>query len=40
MITIHSKIGEGKTVPEDYIYHLLELAKDRRFIGMASGQRS
>lgn len=40
MITIHSKIGEEKTIDEKYLYHLGLLAKDRRFVGMASGQKN
>lgn len=40
MITVQTRVGEGKTIPEDYVFHLLQLAKDKRFLGMASGQNS
>ena len=40
LITIHSKIGEGKTIAEEYLFHLLQLAKDKRFVGMASGHKN
>ena len=40
MVTIHTKLGEEKTISKDYVFHLLMLAKDKRFIGMASGQKN
>ena len=33
-------MGEGKTIEEVYLYHLLQLAKDKRFVGMAVGQKN
>lgn len=40
VIAVHTKVGEGKTIPEAFVFHLMMLAKDKRFIGMASGQKN
>ena len=40
LITVHCKLGAEKTIPEEYLFHLLQLARDRRFVGMVTGQRN
>lgn len=37
LITIHTKIGEEKTINESYLFNLLSLLKDKRFVGMVTG---
>lgn len=40
VITVQTRVGEGKTIPDDYVFHLLQLLKDKRFLGMVSGHKS
>jgi hypothetical protein len=39
-MTIHTSIGDQKTIEDSYTYHLGQLMRDKRFIGMVSGKGS
>ena len=36
-MTIHTHLGSKKRLEDQYLYHLLQLIKDKRFVGMISG---
>lgn len=38
LLTVHACLGEGKTVQKEYLYHLGQLMRDRRFVGVVSGR--